>query len=438
MFEDHNVQLSFPRILIIGAASLNQKTATGITMINLFLDWPLDRIAQIYDDDIQPDRCYCENYRRFSSKHIPLIKVLKRALNKFRKKKVHSLQVGNNMEAAAPSGSVSYGLFSAYSDVIPISLPDEIITWLDEYKPEIIYSLLGNVRMMNTALYLSEKYSIPIVPHFMDDWPSTAYVNSWKLYLPRLILEVKLRKIFSRSSINLTIGKDMAAEYSLRYGGKFDYFMNCVDILPETRVNIIKMDGCVRFGFVGGMHLNRWRSLITIVSMLQELKEHGNDLSVDIFSPEKDIRLYAPLFRKYDVVETMSTLMANEVSQTLKYFDILIHVESFLEEDSLYTRYSISTKIPQYMASGLPILAYGPKNLSSISYIKETGTGLVVDQEKDTDSMRHVLLALIASPDLRSRLGGRGLIVASEKHNADLERSRLRSLLVYAKKESLA
>src|SRR3546814_7688640 len=54
---------------------------------------------------------------------------------------------------------------------------------------------------------------------------------------------------------------------------------------------------------------------------------------------------------------------------------------SFVDHYSKYARLSISTKVPQYLSVGRPILAYGPKSLASISYIKETGAGVVVDRK---------------------------------------------------------
>jgi glycosyltransferase involved in cell wall biosynthesis len=167
------------------------------------------------------------------------------------------------------------------------------------------------------------------------------------------------------------------------------------------------------------------------------MKDSGCNLCVEIYAPQKDLVSYGKLFREYTVVELLATLSASEVSAKLKHFDVLIHVESFLEIDSLYTRYSISTKIPQYMASGRPIIAYGPASLSSIRYIKNSEAGLVIDHENDIYSMKSLISKLLDSPDLRSNLGERGRLVATQSHNAVIERNRFRSVLEQAANSSL-
>lgn len=62
----------------------------------------------------------------------------------------------------------------------------------------------------------------------------------------------------------------------------------------------------------------------------------------------------------------------------------LLHIESFDEKDRLYTRYSISTKIPEYMMSKRGIIAFGPSDIASIEIFKDNNLGCVLT-EMDTD-----------------------------------------------------
>ncbi len=49
------VQADCPRILLVNHEPIGRREATGITMGGLFRDWPKDRIAQTYCDDLEPD-----------------------------------------------------------------------------------------------------------------------------------------------------------------------------------------------------------------------------------------------------------------------------------------------------------------------------------------------------------------------------------------------
>jgi hypothetical protein len=50
----------------------------------------------------------------------------------------------------------------------------------------------------------------------------------------------------------------------------------------------------------------------------------------------------------------------SEVESELLKYDVGLHLESFDDKFKKFTRLSISTKIPQYMGLGLPILAIHP------------------------------------------------------------------------------
>ena len=61
-----------------------------------------------------------------------------------------------------------------------------------------------------------------------------------------------------------------------------------------------------------------------------------------------------------------------ELIKTLNKADVLVFVESFAEEQIEKTRYSLSTKIPEYLSLKKPIFAVGPENISSMRYISDT------------------------------------------------------------------
>jgi hypothetical protein len=426
----------FPRVLIISAVPLSTNSATGITLQNLFSGWPKDCIAQIYDDTTEPDSSICGSFRRFSSSDMPVVRIAKSAIQRFRFMYVKTVEKAHASGTIMPSGSISYGFLSACGDIVPFALPESIYEWVTSFQPDVIYSVLGSVRMMNIVLKLNEQFSTPIVAHFMDDWPTTAYSRSWKLAVPRAILNVKLRSVLAKSPRRMTICEDMATEFTRQYGGQFESFMNCVEIPSRIPPCYERENNEVHFGFIGGLHLNRWYSLLKVANALQELKDEGAVVVLNIFAPQKDLKIYGALFKDFSVIGEMKTLKASDVNEKLVQSDVLVHVESFLHEDSLYTRLSVSTKIPQYMASGRPILAFGPGSLSSLRYIERMGAGLVVDVENDIPILKKTAGQLASSSNQRKSLGGNGFQVAKQSHNEFVVRDRFRDVLAKAAKES--
>lgn len=411
----------YPRVLIVSAVPVNMQSATGITLTNLFADWPLAQLAQIYDAETTPSLLSVSNFTRFTSNDVPLVRFLKNTIGKFRRSK--SLTNPSSVNATTVT-AINNSLLGSYSDILPITLPEELLKWVEEFKPDIIYSVLGSVRMMNIVLSLANKYSIPIVPHFMDDWPGTIYRGSILLELPRQVVSHKLRAVLARAPAKLTICDGMSVEFSKRYGGAFQSFMNCVEIDGLTQAPEYESHTYIKFAYIGGLHLNRWSSLIVVVTALQVLKDRGVNLGIEIYAPTQDLQRYGSLFERFSVVKTISTMVGSEVNRRLREFDVLVHVESFEPEDALYTRYSISTKIPQYMASGRPILVHGPSDLCSVQYVSQCGAGLSVTNVSDVDGLVYAASELCGSASLRREIGHRGWVVASTKHNAAAERMR--------------
>jgi len=413
---------SFPRVLVISATPLAACNATGITLSNLFFAWPKDRIAQIYDDKVSPDPSICARYKRLPANDALIFQLGKSLLGKS-KKKSSNVKKDEADIFELPRGR---GITSAVGDCVPFLISSEIKSWVREFKPEVIYSLLGNIRIMKAALQISSFFRIPIVPHFMDDWPETLYADGLLKIIPNYLLQKNLRYILSQSNRRITIGQDMSMEFKRRYGGDFDYIMNCVPI--EKIRNKTSDQLGLKFVFSGGLHLGRFETLLAIVKVMQLLKTRWSGLEILIFAPLQDLKLYGPKLASYSVVRGVKTLAPNDVYGALLDADVLVHAESFEQENARYTRFSISTKIPQYMASGRPVLACGPSDLSSMRYLLSVEAGLVVSNFEDSD-LRVAIEALVESAELREKLGNNGFSAACLHHEASQVRTKMKKII---------
>lgn len=418
---------------MVSAAPINRIDATGITMSNLFSGWPIDRIAQIYDSPIAPDPAYCANARRFSGADIASVRLAKRALGGFRALRNSQLANQNQVNVASVQTlSNDLGMLAAVSDVVPFKVPSELLEWATEFSPEIIYTLLGGSRICELVAQLADHLEKPIVPHFMDDWPSTLYESHRLRSAFRSVMNRRLFKVLSNAPMGLAIGSEMAEELQARYKKKFDYFMNCV----ELRDLCSEKTGCdskpVRFGYVGGLHLNRWQSLLALSNAIFSYASFGNSISLEICAPVKDVDLYGIEFGFFSSVVSLKTISPDEVNAALATYDVLVHAESFSPADARYTKLSVSTKIPQYMAAARPILAIGPSSLSSIKYVKQSQAGLVVTEEGVSPELTEAVEELAKSESRRNELGQAGYRIALERHNAVSERARFASILAVA------
>ena len=80
---------------------------------------------------------------------------------------------------------------------------------------------------------------------------------------------------------------------------------------------------------------------------------------------------------------------------------------------------SIPSKIAEYLASGVPILAHAPSYSTVARYCRKYGCGLVV-VEPNEDALREALMRLINDAALRHTLSAKGLESARKNHGANL------------------
>ena len=260
------------------------------------------------------------------------------------------------------------------------------------------------------------------MPHLLDDWPETLYANGELGGRARATTRRLLRETLRGAPAVGVISQAMADEYRERYGITATPLMNCVDTLGSPKA-AGSAPATVRFAYIGGLHLGRAPLLREIARAVEDVD--GAELV--IHAPDDDLALHRGLFADISHLRYGPSLAAQDVPSALEAADVLVHIESFDEETSRYTRLSISTKIPQYLAAARPVLAVGPAHLASIRHLVESGAAVVVDEVPGT--LREDVRRLSADGGLRHRLATAGVRFAEQRHHSSVVRENLRRLL---------
>ena len=308
-------------------------------------------------------------------------------------------------------------------------VPREMREWIASFAPDVVYSLLGSVRMMRLARLVGTVADAPVIPHFMDDWPSTLYSQGELAGAARRTALRELDAIVRRAPAALTISTAMADEYATRFGRSFEVFGNPVDVLPAPP-RLTAAGSPLTLLYIGGLHLERWKTIRDIGQSLDARDARARPWKVRVHAPAKDVARYGQAFSGICSVEIAETLAPIDVPSALASGDVLLHVESFDPVITRHTRLSLSTKLPQYLAAGRPVLAIGPGANASISLIERTGAGIVAEDP----SMRGLGQALARLEDQRTRteMARRGVVVANRDYSRTAVRNRLREVLTQA------
>jgi glycosyltransferase involved in cell wall biosynthesis len=111
--------------------------------------------------------------------------------------------------------------------------------------------------------------------------------------------------------------------------------------------------------------------------------------------------------------------------------DVLVVCYDFDPESTRQARYSMPSKLADCMASGSPILVYGPEGLPVVEYARREGWGKVVAR-RDPVALRAAVRELMESAALREQLGRTAARLAAERHNATAVSEQMRRILAAA------
>lgn len=411
MVDKHDVKNK--RILIINNESLTAQNATAITMRSIFSSWDVNYLFEISCTPSSTDSLYKgRELKALPHKYYPIYYLLN--LKYFRKanavsKEKHNMKSINNSKNFS---SFLRRLIIAYTDFLPLLSPYKLLKEVKEFKPDYIYTMGGSILSLKLALYFSKKLDRKIIVHFMDNWQDTMYNNSILLWPCRRSLVSVLNKVYKRMDKGLTISDKMADEYSNRWNKEHIAIMNIVDDdlnMPEP----FKNKDIIKIAYVGGLHLERWKTLLEISNLVERINDiNHRKISLEVYTSENNRSLYKDLFKnKY--TEFKGSVAHSEVKSVYKSVDILLHMESFNPSIRDFIKYSISTKISEYMASGKPIILYAPPDLALSEYIKNTNSGIVCSNSCDfVDALKR----LSESPDIRYEYGFNGIATVKKQH----------------------
>ncbi len=324
-------------------------------------------------------------------------------------------------------GNSFIALAKALLDVLPKSVDEPSQKRIDDFSPQLIYTLGENITTLKHAIKQSKRYNAPIVLHIMDDFEPKIYGYT-KLTAPWRKKYLKLlEQAYSRSVKNLAISPKMAREYEERHSKPFDFAMNCLSELhPQPK----PCNSPLRMVFSGGLHGGRAESLAKIADIISGDVRLNGKLTLTVYTSEGNIALYKDQLEKK--LDLRPYVPKEEMYANLGQADILIHVESFLPEEINYFRLSMSTKIPECMSVGRPIFCYGPSEICTVSYIRDKGVGVVAENETDA---AEAMICLVTAPELRFELGAKALEIAEKEHLKPSVEARVKACFKYSMEE---
>ena len=389
-----DLNISFPKVLIL---SRGFRAGDAITTMNLFSQWPRENlfcaslveseyarhVADFYfigDKEVSyrfPFNCVSRPAKSHSGTSMPNgEKSQKSIATRFYEKIVRPILQWLDL----------------YETRLNISLGPEIKAWINAISPQVIYTSIGDIPMAEFILLLHKEYpNIKIICHCFDDWLSPTYpIISGKLH--RKEAEKKLRDILSIATLRFTSSDKMAKEYEQRYRYKFICYPNPVKI--ETPYAIFPKNSSFNVVFTGKVGWHNSIALKNMIEVVEQLQNDGMEIVFDIYTDTSENALKNLLGKIPSSLRLHKPVPNCQIPGILRSATLLYLPISINKSTARFTRYSMSTKMGEYMSSGVPMIYVGPKNIAMTEFLLENECAQVIttnDKELLKKTVQHSL-----------------------------------------------
>lgn len=366
----------YPRVLIVNAQSIYKKNATGITLQSIWSEWDADCLLEIYSDPMVMD----ESNHKFKSYCISPNNVIRLARGRVAQSINSNIKATNTQQRSNNKIKSYLRQFAVCElDSLAVKLDESTLEAIRVFQPQAIYTLGASVSILRLVNKLSVQLNIPVIMHFMDNWAEhIQWEDNPLLSLYKSSLKKKMLACIKRCKLVVTISSSMAEAYHEKFQKETLVLMNTVDI---SRFNGLtsKDTGVIHFVYAGGLHLDRWKALREIALSIQQTNGKG---ILDIFTSKDNIELYRSGFETLPVA-FYEAVPHERIDEVYQKADVLVHTEIESENLKGFFKYSISTKIPEYLATGKPILFYGPRDMKLFEYLLQNQVALTAGTKEE-------------------------------------------------------
>lgn len=376
------------KILIINTQSMNHDNATGVTLRSIFSRYPIDNIMELY---MQP----CVKAKESLAVKSLKLEFASCPIRTLASRVYQSTNTKLNKSSVQASGCLLKERIKARLimaiDFEPVFLTKNVRRIIRNFQPNCIYTLGNAIDIMKYVYKVAEEFQINILPHFMDNWQESHRYGEDKYPCHLKVTQFWLKKIYSKSVCALAISQKMAEVYEKRWNKKHYALMNTIDVKKFCCIS--EKEDCRVISYVGGLHLNRYKSLMEIAKAIDIINsDKSMHLILKIFTDEKSINRYSDKLMKYHCVELHEYVPHDKIVEIYKISNILVHIETFDLEYRSFIMYSLSTKISEYLASGRAIFLYAPNDIFVSEYLKQNNAAETVsDKDKLVGAIKHLL-----------------------------------------------
>lgn len=415
------IERNYPKVLVVSYNCFSQSVSTGRTLANLFWGWDKKAIAQLYMSNEIPDNDVCYHYYRVTD-----IDIINRLRRKITAGVVHPMKFSyknkqydetdkalyHKLKVMKEKRKIKMKLYRSFLWNLGLWKSSGYYQWLDQFQPEIIVVMAGeNYFVDKIGLDISKRYSVPILVYDCENYQFKNYSrHGIHGILFQALLNRSFKKLMNRTNHVIFNNQSLRKLFQKRYNmnASVVYISSILDSRYSDNSN-----KTLRISYLGNIQ-SRYKSLIEIAKTIKKI---DNKLSLDVYGKAEDELARQEIINCREL-DYHGFVSYQEVLEIIAQSDILVHCESFDQDEIIDKRFAFSTKIADTLASGSCFFVYAPKSNAAAQYLMKKRAACVVTEE---GQLENKLKGIIENSELRSRYRKNALKIAKENH--DIQRN---------------
>lgn len=407
------------RVLVVSHNVFSKTENMGKTLSAYFKSFGVDELAQFYIHSEIPTVDLCENYYRITDKDIIKSVITRKSGQIFNKSDIQTDK--NNSRTDTGTTAKIYQKARKRTPVIYFLRnlfwsfgcwnTKKLKKWLDNFNPDAVFLASGDYSFIyKIAFKIAKEKKISLFVSCMDDYyfnNKNSKTVSGRLYHRGFMKQVN--KTMAYASAIFSICDKMTEDYAMLFGKPVFTLHTGTEI--KEPLNSSKTG---RISYIGNLGYGRDKQLVSIGRALLAAKSANKPEAVDVYSSECRPEILKNLTAE-NGINFRGQISAEQVRKVMGESMLLIHTESFDDTIRKSVSYSVSTKIADSLASGTCLLAYGPNEVASISYlINNKSAYCITSEEKLISGIEEIM----ENSSLREEIAKNAVTLAHKNHNA--------------------
>jgi len=418
--------MKFPKVLVISNNPFSKTQNNGKTLASFFEGFPPENIAQLYFSSETPTETKYNNYYRISD-----VDILKKFFST--QKAGQTIKTHNSSQAivTVQKKRKRSELFRLMREVLWLSKKwrsKKLLEWINSFSPDLIFFLAGDSGFAYEIVFnIVSSTRKKLVVYITDDYILQRRNVSILWQLRRNLILKKMQRAIEISSLFITISEEMRITYKQIFKKDSIIAFNMVDSKEvELPVLCDIANNKIVIVYAGGLHFKRYECLGVLAEAIYRLnKSRKKKVFLKIYSNQKPTEEMTSILNIEGSSQIYSKIESDQLLVEYAKANILLHVESFDPRSIESTRLSISTKIPEYLAMGKPILAIGPEEIASMKFLSKVA--FCINNPKNINSG---LVSLLEDEKRLQEMSTQSTAFYNEKYSGDVLRMRFHSCLL--------